>query len=102
MRIVIANCSVSYAGRLTATLPPATRLILLKTDGSISIHADSCGGYKPLNWMLPPCRLVEEPDQWIVTGSKGETLTITVHELIADTSHDLGTEPGLQKDGVET
>ena len=97
---MIATCSVDYAGRLTAHLPMATRLLMLKADGSISIHADD-RAYKPLNWMNPPCRIVEEPDRWIVTSPKGETLTITIEELHADIVHDLGIDPGLQKDGVE-
>jgi RecB family endonuclease NucS len=100
VRLVIATCSVDYAGRLTAHLPLATRLLLLKADGSISIHADD-RAYKPLNWMNPPCRIVEEPDRWVVTSTKGETLTITIEEIHADLSHELGIDPGLQKDGVE-
>ena len=100
MRLVIATCSVDYDGRLTAHLPMATRLLMVKADGSISIHADD-RAYKPLNWMNPPCRIVEEPDRWVVTSTKGETLTITIAEVHADVVHDLGTDPGLQKDGVE-
>jgi hypothetical protein len=100
MRLVIATCSVDYAGRLSAHLPLATRLLLCKADGSISIHADD-RAYKPLNWMSPPCRLVEEPGRWVVTSPKGETLTITLAEVHADVSHELGVDPGLQKDGVE-
>ena len=100
MRLVIATCSVDYEGRLTAPLPTATRLLLLKADGSISIHADD-RAYKPLNWMNPPCRIVEENDRWVVTSTKGETLTITIDEVHADVTHDLGVDPGLRKDGVE-
>ena len=100
MRLVIARCSVDYAGRLTAHLPMATRLLMVKADGCVSIHADG-GAYKPLNWMSPPCRVVEDDKQWIVTNPKGETLTITIEEVMSDTSHDLGVDPGLQKDGVE-
>ena len=103
MRLVIATCSVDYAGRLTAHLPMATRLLMVKADGSISIHCDD-RAFKPLNWMNPPCRIVEAADgkEWIVTGGKGgDTLTITIEEIHSDISHDLGTEPGLQKDGVE-
>jgi RecB family endonuclease NucS len=100
VRLVIATCSVDYAGRLTAHLPLATRLLLLKADGSISIHADD-RAYKPLNWMNPPCRITEEPGRWTVTSPKGETLTITIEEIHADLSHELGIDPGLQKDGVE-
>jgi endonuclease len=100
VRLVIATCAVDYAGRLSAHLPMATRLLMVKADGSVSIHADD-RAYKPLNWMSPPCRLVEEAGRWIVTGVKGETLTITIDEMIADSSHELGVDPGLQKDGVE-
>ena len=100
MRLVIATCSVDYAGRLTAHLPLATRLLMVKADGSISIHADD-RAYKPLNWMNPPCRIIEEADQWVVTSTKGETLTITIAEVHADVTHALGVDPGLQKDGVE-
>ena len=100
MRLVIARCSVDYDGRLTAHLPMATRLLLVKADGSVSIHADG-GAYKPLNWMTPPCSVVEVPGQWVVTNAKGETLTITIEDVVSDTSHELGVDPGLTKDGVE-
>ncbi|MCU1374428.1 MAG: endonuclease [Actinomycetia bacterium] len=100
MRLVIATCSVDYHGRLTAHLPLATRLLMLKADGSISIHADD-KAYKPLNWMNPPCTIVEEPGTWVVSTPKGEKLTITIEEIHADVSHELGVDPGLQKDGVE-
>src|SRR5881227_3982787 len=100
MRLVIARCSVDYTGRLTAHLPMATRLLLVKADGSVSIHADG-GAYKPLNWMSPPCTLKEEPGLWTVTNKAGETLTITVEELVSDTAYELGVDPGLRKDGVE-
>ena len=101
MRLVIARCSVDYAGRLAAHLPLATRLIMIKADGSVSIHSDT-GSYKPLNWMSPPCRLAEEPGRWVVTGKSGETLTIEIAEIIGDSSVDLGVDPGLVKDGVES
>jgi endonuclease len=101
MRLVIARCSVEYAGRLTAHLPSATRLIMVKADGSVSIHSDT-GSYKPLNWMPPPCRLAEEPGRWVVTGKTGETLTIDIEEILSDTSSELGADPGLTKDGVES
>jgi endonuclease len=101
VRLVIARCSVDYAGRLSAHLPPATRLIMIKADGSVSIHSDT-GSYKPLNWMSPPCRLREEPGRWIVTGKSGETLTIEIGEVLSDCSSDLGADPGLVKDGVES
>jgi RecB family endonuclease NucS len=79
----------------------ATRLIMIKADGSISIHSDT-GSYKPLNWMSPPCRLAEQPGRWMVTGKSGETLTIDIEEILSDFSHELGTDPGLSKDGVES
>jgi endonuclease len=100
VRLVIARCSVDYAGRLSARLASATRLIMIKADGSVLVHSDG-GSYKPLNWMSPPCRLAEEPGRWVVTGKSGETLTITVEEIISDSSFDLGIDPGLVKDGVE-
>jgi RecB family endonuclease NucS len=112
--LVIARCQVDYAGRLTAHLPMATRLILIKSDGSVSIHADD-RAYKPLNWMSPPCLLVEleVPDDrsmpvgqplsalWEVRGRDGDTLQIWLSEVYHDSSHELGVDPGLQKDGVE-
>ena len=100
MRLVIARCSVDYGGRLTAHLPEALRLLIVKADGSVLVHSDG-GSYKPLNWMSPPCRLSEEPGKWTVTNKAGETLTITIYETVSDTSVDLGVDPGLVKDGVE-
>jgi RecB family endonuclease NucS len=100
MRLVIARCEVRYVGRLTAQLPPATRLLLVKADGSVSIHADD-RAYKPLNWMSPPCTLREEPGRWTVTNSGGEQLLITIEEIAHDSTHELGIDPGLVKDGVE-
>jgi RecB family endonuclease NucS len=100
MRLVIATCTVDYEGRLSAHLPRATRLLLVKADGSVSVHADG-GAYKPLNWMSPPCRLDVRPDRWTVTNAKGETLTIVIDELHGELAHELGTDPGLRKDGVE-
>lgn len=100
MRLVIATCSVDYVGRLTAHLPSATRLLLLKADGSVSVHADD-RAYKPLNWMSPPCTLVETPGTWRVINKAGEELLITLEEVFHDSSHELGIDPGLQKDGVE-
>jgi RecB family endonuclease NucS len=107
VRLVIARCSVDYVGRLTAHLPSALRLLIVKADGSVLVHSDG-GSYKPLNWMSPPCRLTEEPSagpaapgKWTVTGKSGETLVITITEVISDTSVDLGVDPGLVKDGVE-
>ncbi|MEJ5919498.1 endonuclease NucS [Corynebacterium sp. H78] len=112
MRLVIARCTVDYVGRLTAHLPEALRLLLVKSDGSVSVHADD-RAYKPLNWMTPPCTLREEPildesgaetgeQLWIVENKKGEQLRITVSEVLADDEHELGNDPGLEKDGVET
>ncbi|MFI5532650.1 endonuclease NucS [Kitasatospora sp. NPDC051853] len=100
MRLVIARCSVDYAGRLSAHLPSATRLILVKADGSVSIHADD-RAYKPLNWMSPPCSLKQDGDVWTVTNKAGEKLIITLEEVQHDSSHELGVDPGLVKDGVE-
>ena len=112
MRLVVAECSVDYAGRLSAHLDPARRVLMLKADGSVLVHADG-GSYKPLNWMSPPCSLViEEPDEdlaasgvqqiWRVAHAKtGDVLTIRIHELIVDETVELGVDPGLVKDGVE-
>jgi RecB family endonuclease NucS len=100
MRIVVADCTVNYAGRLSAHLPRATRLILIKADGSLLIHAEA-GAYKPLNWMNAPNHLVEEDGRWFVTNGKGEELTIDLHEIHMDANVELGEDPGLQKDGVE-
>ncbi len=100
MRLVIARCSVDYDGRLSAHLPEATRLIMVKQDGCVAVHADG-GAYKPLNWMNAPNRLVESDDRWTVINAKGECLTITLHEVLSDTSWELGADPGLSKDGVE-
>ena len=105
MRLVIATCSVDYAGRLSSYLPLATRLLLVKADGSVSIHADD-RAYKPLNWMSPPCTLTESLDEegttiWTVMNKAGERLTITLHETHHDSAHELGDDPGLVKDGVE-
>ncbi len=98
---MIARCSVDYLGRLTAHLPLATRLIMIKADGSVLVHSDG-GSYKPLNWMSPPCRLVDDTDGlWRVVNKSGEELHITIAEIVADSTHDLGVDPGLQKDGVE-
>jgi endonuclease len=101
VRLVIAKCSVDYAGRLSAHLPPAMRLLIVKADGSVLVHSDG-GSYKPLNWMSPPCRLAESASEWVVTGKSGETLTIHIEEIISDASYALGDDPGLVKDGVES
>ncbi|BCJ66765.1 MULTISPECIES: endonuclease NucS [Polymorphospora] len=100
MRLVIARCEVNYVGRLSAHLPAATRLLMVKADGSVSIHADD-RAYKPLNWMSPPCKLEEAPGVWRVVNKAGEELRITLEEVFQDTSYDLGVDPGLVKDGVE-
>lgn len=112
MRLVIARCSVDYAGRLSAHLPLATRLLMLKSDGSLLVHSDG-GSYKPLNWMSPPCTIsTAEPDEdqaaagitevWTVTQKKTQDrLIVSIHEVVSDESHDMGVDPGLVKDGVE-
>jgi len=101
---VIAQCRVDYLGRLTAHLPSARRLLLIKADGSVSIHADD-RAYKPLNWMSPPCQLIEVADGeqpiWVVENKSGEQLRITIEDIEHDSSHELGIDPGLVKDGVE-
>lgn len=98
---MIARCQVDYLGRLTAHLPMALRLLLVKADGSVSVHADG-GAYKPLNWMSPPCTLAEQPGRWTVTSRTGEQLIIEIDEVLHDSHHELGIDPGLVKDGVET
>ena len=100
MRLVIARCSVDYVGRLSAHLPTAVRLLIVKADGSVLVHSDG-GSYKPLNWMSPPCRLEESPGTWRVVGKGGEELRITIEHVLHDTTHELGVDPGLVKDGVE-
>ncbi|TFC93119.1 MULTISPECIES: endonuclease NucS [Cryobacterium] len=112
MRLVIAKCSVDYAGRLSAHLPLATRLLMIKSDGSVLVHSDG-GSYKPLNWMSPPCSLAHsEPDDdqtdagvtaiWTVTHAKtADELIVSIHEVLHDSAHELGIDPGLIKDGVE-
>jgi RecB family endonuclease NucS len=101
----VARCQVDYAGRLTAHLPMATRVLMIKADGSVLVHSDG-GSYKPLNWMSPPCTLREGVSDdgstvWTVTSKADDTLQILIDEIFSDTSHDLGVDPGLQKDGVE-
>jgi hypothetical protein len=100
VRLVIARCSVDYLGRLTAHLPPATRLLLVKADGSVLVHADG-GSYKPLNWMSPPCTLTVADGEWTVLNKAGEKLVIHIEEVLHDSEHELGVDPGLVKDGVE-
>ncbi|MDO9496419.1 MAG: endonuclease NucS [Nocardioides sp.] len=109
MRLVVARCQIDYAGRLTAHLPMATRVLMIKADGSDLVHSDG-DSYKPLNWMSPPCTLresvVDDDDgvewvEWTVTSKTDDTLRILIEEIVHDSSHDLGIDPGLQKDGVE-
>jgi RecB family endonuclease NucS len=100
MRLVVARCSVDYIGRLTAHLPLAVRVLMVKADGSVLVHSDG-GSYKPLNWMSPPCTLRVDGDTWTVTNRGGEQLIISVHEVLSDSTHELGVDPGLVKDGVE-
>ncbi len=100
MRLVIARCSVDYTGRLTAHLPEATRLIMVKADGTLAIHSDG-NASKPLNWMVAPNMLEVHDDRWVVTNSKGEKLTIWISEILEDLTYELGEDPGLEKDGVE-
>ncbi len=100
MRLVVARCSVDYSGRLQAHLPEAVRLVMVKADGCVAIHADG-GAYKPLNWMNAPNHLDERDGEWVVTNAKGETLVIRFAEVLADVVHELGIDPGLDKDGVE-
>lgn len=112
MRLVVASCAARYSGRLNAHLPRATRLLVVKADGSVLLHSDG-GSYKPLNWMSPPCTLaVREPDDesrtagvtavWTVQHTKSDDrLEIDLYEVLHDSAHDLGVDPGLVKDGVE-
>ena len=108
MRLGVARCTVDYDGRLTAHLPEAVRLLMVKADGCVAIHADG-GAYKPLNWMNSPNTLTVDDDPeaddaravWTVRNPGGETLTITLHEVLSDEAHEMGLDPGLQKDGVE-
>ena len=103
MRLVIARCSVDYLGRLTAHLPLATRLLVVKADSSVLVHSDG-GSYKPLNWMSPPCTITESegpPRIWTVANRAGEKLVITIEQILGELQHDLGLDPGLVKDGVE-
>jgi hypothetical protein len=100
VRLVIARCQVNYVGRLTAHLPMAQRLLLVKADGSVSVHSDD-RAYKPLNWMSPPCWLIDDGDVWTVQNKAGEKLVITMEKVLHDSAHELGAEPGLVKDGVE-
>jgi RecB family endonuclease NucS len=100
VRLVVARCSVDYSGRLNAHLPMATRLLVVKADGSVLVHSDA-GGYKPLMWMTPPCSLRESEGEWTVTNKAGEQLLISIEEVVSEAAADLGIDPGLIKDGVE-
>jgi RecB family endonuclease NucS len=101
MRLIVARCTVDYTGRLTAHLPEALRLLMVKSDGSVLVHADA-GGYKPLNWMTPPTVIEESEDLIVVRKLKGEDrLEIRIAEVISDSTHDMELDPGLEKDGVE-
>ena len=100
MRLVIATCTVEYSGRLTAHLAEATRLIMIKADGTLAIHSDG-NASKPLNWMIAPNVITEHDDRWEITNSKAERLTIWISKILEDVTHDLGEDPGLVKDGVE-
>ena len=106
MRLIVARCEVRYTGRAEALLPEALRLLMIKSDGSVMVHADT-GGYKPQNWMTPPTVIEEEgePLERIVVRKKaGKTedlLTIEIREIISDSLHDMGEAAALEKDGVE-
>jgi endonuclease len=100
VRVIVARCSVTYEGRLAARLPEATRLLVLKADGSIAVHSDS-RAYKPLNWMSPPCTIREHDGVIVAESPKGETLRVELLEVLDDHVYDLGADPGLEKDGVE-
>ncbi len=100
MRLVIARCTVDYSGRLTAHLPEAIRLIMVKADGTLAIHSDG-NASKPLNWMVAPNTLTTDDDRWVVANKKGEELVISISEVFEDVTHELGEDPGLVKDGVE-
>jgi RecB family endonuclease NucS len=100
VRLLVAECSVTYEGRLGARLDRATRLVVCKSDGSIAVHSDA-KAYKPLNWMSPPCIIEEQPDRIVARNPKGEELRIDLHEVLFDERFELGIDPGLEKDGVE-
>jgi RecB family endonuclease NucS len=103
MRLIVAHCEVVYSGRVAAVLPPAVRLIMCKSDGSVMVHSDA-GGYKPQNWMTPPTRVTEAPGSIVVekgSGTRLERLEIRIAEVLSDASHDMGDSAPLEKDGVE-
>jgi endonuclease len=103
VRLIVARCEVTYTGRLTARLPEALRLLMIKSDGSVMVHADT-GGYKPQNWMVPPTVIEEEPGRIVVRKHAGATedrLDIRICEVLWDVAHDMGHAEPLEKDGVE-
>jgi RecB family endonuclease NucS len=100
MRLVVARCSATYEGRLSSTLDEGVRLLMVKADGCVAVHAD-VGAYKPINWMNAPNTLLEEDDRWVVTNPKGERLEVELHEVLQDVTWELDTERGLTLDGVE-
>jgi endonuclease len=103
MRLIVARCEVTYSGRLNAFLPESTRLLMLKEDGSVLIHADS-GGFKPLNWMTPPTVIETSEDLVVVrkrAGRSEDRLEIRLVEVLSDVTHDMGEAAALEKDGVE-
>ena len=103
MRLIVARCEVVYNGRLSAFLPESTRLLILKDDGSVLVHADA-GGYKPLNWMTPPTVIEEDGERIVVrkrAGKAEDRLEIRIVELLSDVTHEMGEAAGLEKDGVE-
>jgi hypothetical protein len=99
VRLLVARCEVVYTGRLNARLPESVRLVMIKADGSVLVHADA-GGYKPLNWMTPPTSIVEEPGRLLVR-KKDDVLDIRLHEVLSDVTHEMGEAAALEKDGVE-
>src|SRR5215203_6622337 len=103
MRLLVARCAVDYTGRLTAHLPEALRLIIIKADGSVLVHADA-GGYKPLNWMTPPTAIEEDGGAMVVRKRAGKTedrLEIRFVDVLSDITHEMGEAAALEKDGVE-
>ncbi len=103
MRLIVARCEVRYTGRLTAVLPEALRLLMIKSDGSVMVHADT-GGYKPQNWMTPPAVIEEEPGLMVVrkrAGASEDRLEIHIAEVISDVTHDMGEAAALEKEGAE-
>ena len=103
MRLIVARCEVRYTGRLTAVLPEALRLLMIKSDGSVMVHADT-GGFKPQNWMTPPTVIEEEEGRIVVRKRAGATedrLDIRVVEVLSDVTHDMGEAAALEKEGME-